>query len=414
MKHRSGRHWLFALLAVAGLVLAAVAGIVAIVLGHDHSGSAVVYIGAGALAAFSVGAGAVAGVRRLLGLPGSARWGLALGSALVALPALSIGVLNLLDVLQDRAVEAAPADVVALLDSHSHLLDGVGPASGYGDLEPLRARWNSRQIVALGEATHGTSEFFLLKHRLVRFLVEELGFRHFAMEIQPELGRILDDFIQGGDSSPVRALYWPWATEEYLGMLAWMRTYNLDRDAQDRIRFHGIDPKVGNRDEVMARNVLAIRKTEGPGAKVVVWAANSHVRAALGGMGEYLRDELGDDVYLLGLEFHHGVFSSRTRTVRLFEAGPFPHTHYSHALAQLPGDVRFLDVLEAASAPKLEAWLRQPRSTNHKYELYAFTRLVRAFPKVRTPLPELFDGVIFIRQSTPPTPIRAAAPNPQE
>ena len=47
---------------------------------------------------------------------------------------------------------------------------------------PLKKIIGEARIVALGEATHGTHEFFQMKHRMLEFLVEEMGFNTFAME----------------------------------------------------------------------------------------------------------------------------------------------------------------------------------------------------------------------------------------
>lgn len=394
---------------IPAALVATAAGAATLLVATSYSRVAVVYAGAGAVAAFAISVLAVIGVRRLLGLGGGLRWGAALGCTVVLAPLLVIGTINLLDVFGHRDVTATPPRIVGLLGSHSHELTGVYVTDEREDLEPFRTVWESRRVVALGEASHGTSEFFLLKHRLVRYLVEELGFRHFAMETPPRVAEVLDRFIQGGDAAPERVLYWPWATAEYMRLLEWMREYNAGAPAGERIRFHGIDPQEGDRDQAMASNTLAILEREGPEAKVIIWAANSHVRAAMGGMGEYLRQHLGDDLYLLGLEFHQGWFTSRTRQIHVFRAGPFPHTYYSHAFARLPGPARFLDFGQAGSSEALQKWLREPRTTNHLFEMYALTRLIRPFPRVRQPLPALFDGMVFVRESTPPTLLRAAA-----
>lgn len=96
--------------------------------------------------------------------------------------------------------------------------------------------------VGLGECTHGTSEVYRMKHRLVRYLRENDGFGLLAMEAgMPECNRI-DDYISGGEGDPkqlVRGLYlWPWTTEEMLAMVEWMKRCNADRK---KIAFTGVD-----------------------------------------------------------------------------------------------------------------------------------------------------------------------------
>jgi len=66
-----------------------------------------------------------------------------------------------------------------------------------GDLEPLRALIGDARIVGLGEQTHGTSEFTTMKHRVIQFLVQEMGFTVVALE--SSLGGCLyaDKYVQG-------------------------------------------------------------------------------------------------------------------------------------------------------------------------------------------------------------------------
>jgi erythromycin esterase len=65
--------------------------------------------------------------------------------------------------------------------------------TGFADLEPLRAIIGDARIVALGEGTHGTREFFRMKHRLTEFLASEMGFTIFSIEAStPEAFAVSD------------------------------------------------------------------------------------------------------------------------------------------------------------------------------------------------------------------------------
>ena len=75
-----------------------------------------------------------------------------------------------------------PEDLAGWLAGRAGRLDTLEPGAPVADLEPLRLALDGVRVVGLGEATHGTREFFLLKHRLLRFLVEELGYTVLAME----------------------------------------------------------------------------------------------------------------------------------------------------------------------------------------------------------------------------------------
>lgn len=329
------------------------------------------------------------------------RWARATALTAVAVPVLFFGSLLAWDGVRHGPAEA-PTAVIEALSAHSHPLHTIRPGTEPSDLEPFRRAVEGRRIVALGEATHGTREFFLLKHRLVEFLVEEMDFRHFAMETHPEHhGPHLDRYIQGEDVDPRRVLYWPWATEEYLALLDWMREYNRDRPASERLIFHGIDPQDTDRDRRMAHNVSRLVEEAGPDARVIVWAANSHIQAAAGGMGQYLKAEFGDDAYLLGLELHQGAFTSRFGAVHTFHVGPFTPDYYSHALAQLSGDVHFVDFRTISRIPELRGWLAEERTSSHLYEGYSLSRLIPTLRKVRIRLHERFDGIVHVAESSP-------------
>ena len=71
--------------------------------------------------------------------------------------------------------------------------------------------------MSLGENTHGTRDFFEMKARILRFLVEEMGFDAFAIEATwPESNR-LDAYVRTGEGDPAELLsglyFWTWNTE---------------------------------------------------------------------------------------------------------------------------------------------------------------------------------------------------------
>lgn len=126
--------------------------------------------------------------------------------------------------------------------------------NGFDDMQPLKKVIGNARIVSLGEATHGTREFFQLKHRMLEFLASEMGFTIFSIEASmPEAYR-LNDYVLKGNGDPaqlLRGLYlWPWDTEEVLAMIKWMRVFN--QSGKGRIEFTGFDMQL---PEVAAGNV---------------------------------------------------------------------------------------------------------------------------------------------------------------
>jgi erythromycin esterase len=72
--------------------------------------------------------------------------------------------------------------VVEWIRAHAVRLDTVEAGHGFTDMQPLKKVIGNARIVALGEATHGTREFFQLKHRMLEFLATEMGFTIFSIE----------------------------------------------------------------------------------------------------------------------------------------------------------------------------------------------------------------------------------------
>ncbi|MET4927310.1 erythromycin esterase family protein, partial [Streptomyces sp. PSRA5] len=140
------------------------------------------------------------------------------------------------------------AEVTGWLSRNSvPLSGGLTAGAPTADLQPLKEVLDGVRIVGLGESTHGTREFFQLKHRLLEYLVTELGFTTLAMEASASAGPAVDAYVRGGVGDPAQVLtglgFWTWRTEEVLDMIEWMRAYNDGRPADEQIRFAGIDPQ---------------------------------------------------------------------------------------------------------------------------------------------------------------------------
>ena len=134
-------------------------------------------------------------------------------------------------------------DAVAWVRANAIPLATVEAGNGFDDLEPLRRLIGDARIVSLGEATHGTREFFQLKHRLLEFCVSELGFTIFGIEASyPECLRV-NDYVLYGKGNAAEALagtrFWTWDTEEVLALIAWMRSWNRTHPRQ--VKFYGFD-----------------------------------------------------------------------------------------------------------------------------------------------------------------------------
>jgi erythromycin esterase len=135
--------------------------------------------------------------------------------------------------------------VIAWLKENAIPLKTVEAGNGFADLQPLKKIFKDVRFVGLGEATHGTREFFQFKHRMLEFLVKEMGFRVFAIEASYSACENINDYITGKTGDGARALdsqgFWTWNTEEVRQMIDWMRDYNKTVPADKKLKFVGYD-----------------------------------------------------------------------------------------------------------------------------------------------------------------------------
>jgi len=119
-------------------------------------------------------------------------------------------------------------------------LSTVEARHGFADLQPLKKALAGARIVGLGEATHGTREFFRLKHRLLEFLATEMGFTIFAIEGDMAVASRLNDYVLRGEGDPKKLLGSLYCNhEEVLDMIHWMREFN--QSGKGRLEFTGFD-----------------------------------------------------------------------------------------------------------------------------------------------------------------------------
>lgn len=135
--------------------------------------------------------------------------------------------------------------IVTRLRSRAIPLTSVTAGKGFDDLMPLREVLRGVRVVGLGEATHGTREFFQLRHRLLEFLVKELGFTVLAVEGSYSAFMSINDYVVHGKGDRAEVLagqkYWILDTEEVAAIIDWMRAYNQTVPDEKKVKFFGID-----------------------------------------------------------------------------------------------------------------------------------------------------------------------------
>lgn len=117
------------------------------------------------------------------------------------------------------------------------------------DLGPLMERIGDARVVLIGEASHGTSEFYRMRQRITAELIRHKGFRVIGIEGDwPDVERI-DEYIRGRRPKPERRRQafqrfpdWMWRNREVLDFVDWAKDRNgRCGDAKDRVGIHGLD-----------------------------------------------------------------------------------------------------------------------------------------------------------------------------
>lgn len=131
----------------------------------------------------------------------------------------------------------------------SEIGDNALPLDGPAHLDPLISLIGSARFVLLGEATHGTSEFYRWRTEISRRLITEKGFSFIAVEGDwPDCARV-NRYVKGGEGNSAEDVLhafarwptWMWANREVVELVRWLRAHN-ERSLDDRkVGFYGLD-----------------------------------------------------------------------------------------------------------------------------------------------------------------------------
>ncbi|HWB82304.1 MAG TPA: erythromycin esterase family protein [Nannocystaceae bacterium] len=413
-----------------------------------------------------------------------------------------------LELTTTSTASSAPPEVQQWVAKQAIPIATVEAGHGFDDLAPLKDIVGDARIVALGEATHGTREFFQLKHRILELLVTQMGFTAFAIEASMADAYAIDEYVVHGKGDAASALagihFFTTNTEEVLAMIEWMRAYNADPAHPRKLRFYGFDvqhaPRAAGvalayldevdrgavkrtraaiaplfdafllaqpidwaspewkdvaadvaalarrfderrpqwiartdeprfelarqhvrileqwlalqtaegdamleqRDRAMADNVAWLLAHEPPKTKMIVWAHNGHV-ATTGDwhpMGQHLRTVFGTQLIVFGFAFYRGGFSAKDDSglLRAFELGPARADSVDALLATADEPVLALD-LRTSPVNRVPTWLGAPQRT--RWAGSAFSPVGEAERYMQQVMPESYDALLFVAQTTP-------------
>lgn len=150
--------------------------------------------------------------------------------------------------LQERGIVRGPEGIKELAaDCRRSAL----PLETIQDLDPLMEQIGEARYVLLGEASHGTSEYYTWRTHITRRLIEEKGFSFVAVEGDwPDcyrVNRYIKGYSDAGKSAEeVLGAYerwptWMWANREIVSLAEWMRSHNDSLPDEKKAGFYGLD-----------------------------------------------------------------------------------------------------------------------------------------------------------------------------
>lgn len=134
-------------------------------------------------------------------------------------------------------------EMIKSMQEHLHDLDE--------SLDPLMDRIGDSRIVLLGEASHGTHEYYIWRARITQKLIKEKGFNIIGVEGDwPDCYRI-NRYIRNYESEENTSLEvlkqfhrwptWMWANWEISALMDWLRSYNEGKSYNQQAGFYGLD-----------------------------------------------------------------------------------------------------------------------------------------------------------------------------
>ncbi|GAB3820290.1 erythromycin esterase family protein [Pontibacter rugosus] len=142
------------------------------------------------------------------------------------------------------------------------------------DLDVLIDEIGDARVVMLGEASHGTSEYYTWRTAISRRLIQEKGFKFIAVEGDwPEcyvVNRMVKGYQTTSKIADVLQVYrrwptWMWANWEVAALVEWLREYNNQRSSPDKAGFYGLD--VYSLWESLDQIVRYLEQTDGQAAE---------------------------------------------------------------------------------------------------------------------------------------------------
>ncbi len=169
-------------------------------------------------------------------------------------------------------------------------------------------------VLMLGEASHGTKEFYLEKNKIIQYLISHDGYTQIGFEYLDTDFAKINNFIHGESEDLALAMknLRAYRTWEFFELFQWLKAYNLKKP-KNKVSVFGFhkegfyDPFT--RDQLMTEEVIKVK--DATKAKVILWAHNIHTAKnktmpEISVMGDYLKEAYGKQFFNIAFDTHEG------------------------------------------------------------------------------------------------------------
>ena len=129
---------------------------------------------------------------------------------------------------------------------NSQKIKTVELTENQNDLNLLGRIVGNAEVVCLGESRHDIHQQFKIKHRFIKYLVQEMDFTTFVLEASFPYSKIINDYLLYGQGNLDNIMldmpgWFLWDTHEMEEIFKWLREFNENHNKDEKVKFYGID-----------------------------------------------------------------------------------------------------------------------------------------------------------------------------
>lgn len=157
-------------------------------------------------------------------------------------------------------------------DLSSYISEKAIELNNAGDLDKIINKSKDKSLVLLGEASHGTLEYYTWRDSISRILIEDNGFNFILVEGDFasifELNRYVKNLPGAAESAKevLMALdrwpQWMWGNHEIINLAEWLRQHNDNLSQEEKVGFYGMDVYDEWTSAIAIKNMLKVYDTK--------------------------------------------------------------------------------------------------------------------------------------------------------